>query len=449
MANNKRRYIRKRDRTVILAIVLYISCPSALFAGDYAYGLGYSSEYSSNITRVPVNEQKEWINSVMAGFGYTESTPNLVAHVLSQVEYRHYKNNVFDDETLLNLDSSAVWTVSPQRFTWSVADVYRQLQTNVTAAETPATRENVNVFTTGPDFFVHVSPVQTLVLGARYGNVYTAHDNSDNDRVLGYTRWQYQSTPRTTLSLNYEVLGVNYKDSVANNDYTQQDIYFSARTRPSRSEYMLELGETNISRERNSDLHGGRGKLSWVRELNPESSAGASYSAEFSNVGNDVLARSAAAAVPSPAPVAAPGAITSTSDIYYAKRGQVFYTRHGSRFGAALQIFGQDIDYETTPNDNRQTGGNLELAYYYSETFTVVLFSDYVKTKYSELNRRDTDMDSGVRFSHRTGRNILMSLEGRKTERTSTDPTAPYTDNRVLFTVLYSGGPAFRTLSVR
>jgi len=447
VANNKRRHIRKRDRTVILAIVLYISCPSALFAGDFAYGLGYSSEYSSNITRAPVNEQKEWTNSVLAGFGYAENAPNLVARVLAEAEYRNYKNNVFDDETLFNLDSFAVWTVSPQRFTWSVADVYRQLQTSVTAAETPATRENVNVFTTGPDFFVHVSPVQTLVFGARYGNVYTAHDNSDNDRLLGYTRWQYQSTPRTTLSLNYEVLNVNYKDSVANNDYTQQDLYFSAHTRPSRSEYILDLGATNISRDRNNDLHQGRGKLSWVRELNPESSAGASYSAEFSNTGNDVLARSTATAGPSPAPAAAPGAVTS--DIYYARRGQAFYTGHSSRYGVALQIFGQDVDYEATPDDNRQTGGNLELTYYYSETFTAILFSDYVRTKYSELARRDVDRDSGIRFSHRAGRNILVSLEGRKTERTSTDPTAPYTDNRVLFTVLYSSGPVFRTLSVR
>jgi hypothetical protein len=447
VANNKLQYIRKRDRTVILATVLYISCPSVLFAGDFAYGLGYSSEYSSNITRVPVNEQKEWINSVMAGFGYTENVPNLVARVLSQVEYRHYNNNVFDNETLFNLDSSAVWTVSPQRFTWSVADVYRQLLTGVTVAETPTTRENVNVFTTGPDFFVHVSPVQTLVFGARYGSVYTSHDNTDNDRTLGYTRWQYQSTPRTILSLNYEVLDVTYKDNVANNDYVQQDIYFSARTRPSRSEYMLELGATNISMDRNSDLHEGRARLSWMREFNPESSAGASYSAEFSNTGNDVLARSAAAAGPSPVPAVAPGAVTS--DIYYVRRGQVFYARHGSRLGAMLQIFGQNLDYEATPYDNRQTGGNLELAYYYSETFTAVLFSDYVRTRYSELSRRDTDMDSGMRFSHRAGRNILVGLEARRTERTSTDPTAPYTDNRVLFTVLYSGGPAFRTLSVR
>ena len=115
----------------------------------------------------------------------------------------------------------------------------------------------------------------------------------------------------------------------------------------------------------------------------------------------------------------------------------------------ALQIFGQDLDYEATPDDNRQTGGNLVLTYYYSETFTAALFSDYVKTKYSELTRRDIGRDSGMRFSHRTGRNILMSLEGRKTERTSTEPTAPYTDNRVLFTVLYSSGPVFRTLTVR
>lgn len=428
-----------------MAIVLYGSCPSALFAGDFAYGLGYASEYSSNIMRVPVNEQKEWVNSVLGGVAYEENTPDLAARVWSQVAYLDYKNNVFEDEVLFDLDSSAVWTISPEQFTWSVADVYRQLPTSVTAPETPANREDVNVFATGPDYFVHVSPVQTLVFGARYGNVYTREDNTDNDRLSGNARWEYQSTPRTTLSLNYVVQGVRYKDSVANEDYVQQDLYLSMRTLPSRSEYILDIGATNISRDRSGDVQQGRGRLSWLRELNPESSAGAWYSAEYSNTGNDVLARSAPPGIPPASPVA-PTAVTS--DIYYTKRAQAFYTGHSTRFGMVLQVFGEDVDYEVTPDDNRQTGGNLELAYFHSETFAAVLFGDYEKTEYSELDRRDIDTYAGLRFSHQASREILLSLEGRKTERRSTDPTASYTDNRVLFFVLYSSGPVYRSLSV-
>jgi len=446
---NKPRYIRKRDTVVVLALALYGLCPAVLHAGEFAYGLGYSSEYSSNIAHVPDNAQNEWINSVMAGIGYAENTPDLVAHVLSQVQYLNYHNNVFANDTLFNLDSSAVWTVSPQRFNWSASDVYRQLPIDVTATDTPANRENVNVFSTGPDFLVHVSPVQTIALGGRYGNVYTAHDNTDNDRASGYARWLYQSTPRTTYSLNYETQDVRYKDDVANTNFKQQDLYASVHTRPSRSEFILDLGTTKISRDRTADVRQGRGKLTWMRQINPDSSMGAAFSSEFSNTGNDVLAASTPATgpVPSPVPVTQPSAVTS--DVYRTKRGEVFYSLQSSRFGTAFQVFGQQVDYQLTPDDNRQSGGNLRFSYYYSDTFTTTLFGDYTKTRYTILERRDIDRNAGLRFAHRVGRDILMTLEGRRIERASTDPTAPFTDNRVLFTVLYSTGPVFRTLSAR
>lgn len=448
MKKNKSRYLGKRDTVVVLALALYGFCPATSYAGDFAYGLGYSSMYSSNIAHASVNPQKEWINSVMAGIGYAENTPDVVARVLSQAQYNKYKY-VYGDETLFNLDSSAVWTVSPQRFNWSAQDVYRQLPVVITATATPANRQNVNVFSTGPDFLLHFSPVQTLALGARYGNFYASRSNVDNDNVSGYARWLYQSTPRTTYSLNYEVFQVDYKDDVANVNRKQQDLYLSVHTRPSRSEYMLDLGTTRISRDRMADLRQGRGRLSWVREINPETNMGASVGAEFSNTGNDVLAASAAAAgpAPSPAPVVQPSVVTG--DVYRTKRGQVFYSRHSSRFGTSLQVFGQEVDYQLTPFDNRQSGGDLQLSYYYSDTITTTLFSYYVKTKYTILTRRDTDRDAGLRFAYRVGRDILTALEGRRIERSSTDPTAPFTDNRILFTVLYSSGPAFRALSTR
>lgn len=448
MKNNKLRYNGKRDTAVILAILLYGFFPAALFAGDFAYGLGYSSEYSSNITHVPVNEQKEWINSVMAGVGYAANTPDVVAHVLSQAQYNKYKY-VFGDETLFNLDSAAIWTVSPQRFNWSVQDVYRQLPVVITSTETPANRQNVNVFSTGPDFLLRVSPVQTLALGARYGNFYSSTSNTDNNNASGYARWLYQSTPQTTYSLNYEVLDIRYKDDVANINYKQQNLYFSAHTRLSRSEYILDLGSTTLSRDRFADVRLGSERLSWVREVNPDSSMGASYSAGFSNTANDVLAASTPATGPAPlsVPVTQPAAVTS--DVYRTKRGEAFYTLHTSRFGTALQIFGQEVDYQLTPNDNRQSGGNLQFSHFYSDTVTTTVFANYVKTKYTILMRKDTDRTAGLRFAYRVGRDILMTLEGRRIERTSTDPTAPFTDNRVLFTVLYSSGPVFRTLSTR
>jgi len=443
--NNKPRHRSKGDKAVILAGILLSGCPTALFAGESAYALGYSGIYSSNIAHVPDNPTSVWTNSLFAGIAYMENTPDLVAHVLSEANYLNYNNSTYGNETLFHLDSAALWNISPQRFTWMVQDVYTQLPVDITATETPSNRQNVNVFNTGPDFLLHFSPVQTLALGARYGNLNTSGDDTDNNRYSGYTRWQYQSTPRTNYSLNYEVLKVAYKDNVANTDYTQQDVYVRADTRPSRSEFILDLGATRISRDQQSDVDQSRGKISWVRQLNPESTMGAYYSVEVSNTANDVLAASAAG--PS-SPAATPTA-GSTSDIYNTKRGQVFYTQRSTHFGTSLQIFYQNLQYEVLPDSNRQTGGNLALDYYATQVSTTTLFGSYAETKYTDYYRNDTDRNVGLRFSYQLVRNITMSIEGQRLERVSTTSSESFVDNRALFTVLYTSNPLYRTLSGR
>jgi hypothetical protein len=433
---------RKGDKAFILAGILLCGCPVATYAGDLAYGLGYGSLYRSNIAHVAVDPTSEWTNSIMAGIAYVENTPDLQAHALGEAYYLNYKRNTYANETLFNLDSAALWNISPQRFTWMAQDVYTQLPLDVTTTETPANRQNVNVFQTGPEFQMHFSPVQTLVLGARYGSIYTSGDNTDNDRYGGYSRWQYQSTPRTQYSLNYEAFKVWYKDTVDNTDYTQQNLYVRADTRPSRSQIILDLGATRISRDQESDVNQNMGKLSWLRQVNPETSMGAYYSVEISNTANDILAGSSA---PPGSPAAPPPG--STSDIYTAKRSQVFYSQHSTHFGTALELFYQDLDYQVLPDDNKQGGGNLGIDYYATEVSTITLYGSYAKTKYTDYYRNDIDRDTGLRFSYLLGRNIELRVEGQRLQRASTSPSESYVDNRLLFTVMYTSNPLYRTLS--
>jgi hypothetical protein len=170
-------------------------------AGEFAYGLGYLATHSDNVTRVPIDERSDWINSYLAGFAYRENSADLVAHVLAQAEYDTYHMHTFGNQTLYYLDSSAVWTVSPQRFTWTVEDQARQALINSTGVVTPTNEVGINVLSTGPDALLRFSPVQSLALGARVGDVYTGSVDADNKRFNGSAGWLYQASSVTTYSL--------------------------------------------------------------------------------------------------------------------------------------------------------------------------------------------------------------------------------------------------------
>lgn len=449
MINNQSRGEGNGGKPTAIGILLFASVISPLQAGEFAYGLGYVATHSDNITLVPTNERSDWIHSLLAGCAYQENSTDLVARVLAQAEYNTYQKNTFADEPRYYLDSSAVWTISPQRLFWTLEDAARQALINSTAVDTPANRTNVNVLSTGPGVVLRFSPVHSLALDARASDVYTGQANADNKRFNGSAGWLYQASSVATYSMNYQTLDVKYDDSTLNNDFMRQDLFARAQYRPSRSQYVLDLGVTDLNRDRGNDLSGTLARLSWIRQLSPESTFGISASTELSDTSTDILAASEILTAPTVVPeqaamIAAQSQYVITSDVYHAKHGEIVYTRRGSQFGWQLQASQRKFDYETIVTDSRkETGGRLQINYFYSEATTATLFTTYIKTEYLNFVRRDTDRYSGIRFGYRLTRTISLGLEANRTDRTSTDPTSNYVDNRMLLSVLYSSGPLF------
>lgn len=450
-------------RTPLLATVLALGIVTPVPAGDFAYGLGYTASHSDNITRAPANERSEVTNNYLAGIAYMERTVDLIAQILAQAEFRDYRDDIFGDETVFNVRSSVLWIISPQRFTWTVEDSFKEEQVDPAAADTPANRTNVNAFSTGPDFYVRFSPVNALALGARAGNVATGSANVDSNRFSGSARWLYQATGISTYSLNFQAMDVNYDDSAANADFTRHDIFLRGDYRPSRSRYLVDLGTTQVNPERGRDLDGTLARLSWIRQLTQESTFGLSASGEYSDTGTDVLAAASTATSAATSPAGMPlgsqslstasgGDLLSeavTSDVYYAKRSEVFYNRRGSSFGVDFTAYGRDLDFETTAQDRKEMGGRLQLAFFYSGATTVTLFTEQLKTDFQSFVREDTERNSGLRFNYRATRTLSLGLEGRRTERSSTVPTVEYEENRVFLSLLYTSSPLFSPIPTR
>ena len=426
---------------LLTGALLCAGAAEPVHAGTFAYGLGYSVEHSDNIARVSTNEQSDTIQSLLTGFAYQESSIDLVANVAAQATYNTYQKNSFGDETLFDLDSSAVWTISPQRFTWTLVDRSQQGLVDSTSPDTPANRTNLNVLSTGPDVYLRFSPVQTLTFSARVGDVYTGKANVDNRRIRGTAGWLYQSSPITTLSLNYQVEKVNYEDSVLNDDYSHEETFVRADFRPSRSQYLIDLGVTKINYDHGGDVKGTLARLSWIRQSTRETSFGVSVRKEFSDTGQ--------AALESSTPGSQGVATTVTGDVYTTKGGNIFYFHRGSQFGAQLQAEKRKLEYERSPQDRDETYGRLEMKYFFLGATTISLFSEYTRTKYFDIVLRNTDQNTGLRLDHHISRTVSLALEGRRIDRTSTVPASNYVDNRVLFTVLYSSGTLFSPLRIR
>lgn len=440
-----------RTATVRLAFVIVwlgAAAPSA-HAARAAYGFGYISEYSSNVERTPIDPKHDWINAAIGGLAYEENTADLAARVTGQVEYRNYAENTFSDDVLGTLDASSVWTLSPRRLTWTVEDAFRMVTLDPRAAATPRNLAGANIFNTGPDAYFRFGPLHTLSLGARYGNVYVGDADIDNNRYTGIVRWLYQSSPSAVWSLNLEHLNVAFDNDVLNENFRRDDAYARLLVRQARSELTLDAGRTRIDRDRSPELEGSLSRVGWRRQLSSESSFGLSAASGYQDVGAELLGFLTGPTAPVASPVPPVGTDVVTSDLYYSRQADVFYTRQGARFGGIVRAIARELDFETSLQDRDEAGGSLELGYVHSATTTATVFGDYLKIDYAQIARKDEDIHYGLRLAYLVARNVSVGLEGRRIERTSTDAASEFVDKRALLTVLYSTAPLYTPLSRR
>lgn len=409
-----------------------------LEAADTSYFLGYRGEYTTNVDRVPVNARDEHIHSLLAGFTYVDASPVLNVRVAPSVEYLHYANGTNEDETRLTLDAYILWAISPQRATWTLEDNVRQVRANATQTDTPSNIVTANVLSTGPDFYLRFGPVNRLQLGARFGTVYVEDSEDDNQRRLGYARWIYQASPLTMLSLNYEASTVEFQNETLNPTFSRQDYFIRVQSKLGHSTFDLDLGGTTIKRDGGGVEDGSLARVAWTRIPNTGTTLGVAAESSYGDTGTDLAATATAANTP------APGSGVTTSqnlvarDIFYAKRGTVFYQRLDSLLVTDLRLSQSNLEFEAVPLDDREeTGGVAALTYLYSGTISAGIFADRKKTRYLNVTQLDTDTNYGLRFSYRMTRRLTATLGVSKTERESTDPASRFVDERVFVTLLY------------
>jgi len=413
------------------------------YAGELAYGFGYVGEFSDNIRRTPTDQQSEFINSLIAGAAYRENGPELDAHLVAQVDYRDYMNDTYNDGPLFYADASLLWRISPQRFDWVFEDRADQLTRDVTLPSTPDNWVNSNIFSTGPDLYFRFGPVNTLVLGMRYGRAAYSDSNIDNSSLDASASWQYAANSEMTYSLNYLSHDVRYVDDVLNDNFTHQDVFVEINKHNPIASFLLDLGVTRIQRDQVGETRGNLVRLSWTEQLTPRSSTGILIASEYADAGTVLLSTATSPTQPPGALPTPPVTTEVTTDLFLTKRAEIYYARSGSSFGLNARVFYRDINYQITPEDRLEAGGLIEAIYNPPGLVTTTVYGTHFDTHYQSFVRDDRYNEIGIRFLYRINRNLSAALNGGVAWNSSTDPTQVYTDRRVLFSLQYSSGPLF------
>lgn len=430
-------------RSCVVALCWVCAWSAPIFAAQVDFGAGLSSTYESNMLRTTTDPRPELYQSLMGAASIVQTTGDLNARLLAQLEYRHFTRHTFSDDTTGYLEEAALWTIAPRRLNWTLNDTFREVLVNLTAPNTPGNRTKSNTLETGPDLTFTLSGSNSVLLSARYGRFDVQNSLADNKRYGASLRGVHALSPESKVSLNYEMMDVSFEPQATPfPKVLEQNAYGRYETLHAGDGVTVDLGQTRATQEGGQSFQGRLERLTLIKAFGLESTVRLSYSDEISDTYSDLIRGITLSAVPTdPAVVIIQG--LATADIYHSKQGSLAYVNQGGRFQYGFVGLGRKVDFATLDEDYDERGGRLYLAWLFSPAGRFLATGYYSRRTYLTLDRQDTDRDYSASAEFKVNRNLTITLLGNLVSRDSTALGVSYVDRRAMLLLGYTFGQQF------
>lgn len=423
-------------RTGAIAGSLLTLCSNA-YALRSEVSVGAGLEYSDNVRLVETGEQNETTRIALFGFALTEQSSAIKMNVRSLTEYRNYQNGVFKDELLFNLNGDLNVTLIPNRFEWVVRDYFRQGAPNRRLPDTPSNRINVNTFSTGPDLKFRFGSVDSILASARYSDHYFEDNLSDSERQLVSIKWMHQLINRGVVSATISAQNVDFTESVANDDFTRNEIYASYITTQGHNEIQLDIGSTIIDRDVGKDINGFLGRLNWIRQLGENAAFELAAYAQYTDSGLNLLNAGSATTLTTTL-----GNEQLSTGLFYDESLKATYRRGRMGNSYAIGTFLRKEDYETLTTLDRGSYGvllNGERALMARVIGNA--HASYTQYDFDVSNETQKVLEVGAGIDYRLSRHLNMTFDITRRSRDSNIAGFDYDENRALLTLYYGADP--------
>lgn len=415
---------------------LMMLCSNA-YALRSEVSVGAGLEYSDNIRLVETGEQNETTHIALFGFALTEQSSAIKMDVRSLTEYRNYQNGVFDNDLLFNLNGDLNITFIPNRFDWVVRDYFRQGAPNRRLPETPSNRININTFSTGPDLKFRLGSVDSILASARYSDHYFENNLSDSERQLVSLSWMHQLINRGVVSATILAENVDFTESVANDDFTRNEIYASYLTTQGHSEIQIDMGSSIIDRDMGKDINGFLGRLNWIRQLGENAAFELAAYAQYTDSGLNLLNAGA-----SPLQTTTLGNEQLSTGVYYDESIRATYRRGHMGNSYAIGTFARKEDYESvTTLDRKSYGVLLDGERTLMARLVGNVHASYTQYDFDVSNEIQKVLEVGAGIDYRLSRHLNMAFDITRRSRDSNIAGFDYDENRALLTLYYGADP--------
>lgn len=409
-----------------------IACSTLLAAGvahaDLDLSVGVGAGYSDNIARTATNERDEKIGTAKLDLTWREQTRRIDGDAHVDLSYYDYLDNTFSSEVVGTADGRLSLQLVPEYMTWLFQDSFGQAQSDPFVPVTPANRENLNYFTTGPDFFLRLGSAAQARLFGRYSRTDYERSPLDADRKSGGVGLM-RSGGRGELSLNAVTETTDFKQNV-NPDYDRDNVFVRYRLVGARTELISELGYTWIQRDGSDKKDGGAlVNIEVQRDISASSTLRLRLGQQLTDSGEAL--RGALEGGGAPGAGGSGPDITATADPFQNRQAGLEWRFARNRTSFVLGSAWYKDEYETqTQLDRRRIVYSAEFTRQLGPTLELGLLANLADEKFENVDLDSDESVVGALLNWRPGEHFGFTFTVNRYDRSTSSGLGEYKENR-------------------
>jgi hypothetical protein len=425
---------RQGVRLMIAAAFACAAWPAA--GADLDYRVSVGAGHSDNIQRAPVNEIDEDIASAGLRFAFDERTARLRADIVGDLAYYDYLDDTYDSEVVGNIYADTLFALVQDRLTWAVNDQFGQVLTDPFLPSTGENRENINYFSTGPDFLMGLGSQMRVRIGARYALVDYEESPLDSTNTGGQLALIREISDRSSMSLNASVQQIEY-DAQPGADFDQLETYLRYQVEGSRTNLDVDAGFSQLDREAGDGTEGGLLlRVDASRRISGSSTVTLGLGREFTTSAG---AFAGAQGIINVGLDAAPGRQTPDPFTLDQARLGWNFTRNVTSLSVSAGLAKRSYD-DNPVLDQSTTTLAARLRRELSPTTSLELFASQTAVQFEPPAPDYQDMTAGASFGWRLTRNLTLDLRYDLFKRSADSAATEYTENRLWLSISYGRG---------
>ncbi|MEM1434610.1 MAG: hypothetical protein AAGG11_11185 [Pseudomonadota bacterium] len=253
------------QRLKAAAAVMLLASPSAL-ALEWNGLVGFGVWQSDNETRSSSTEREETTFEPIVGLSLRENTAALQIDANYTAQRRLFKNDTFNDLTIVTGTGSLYWEALPNRFDLTVLQNNTESTNQFFARGDQGSRQEVRTTEATPRLRFRVRGTDELQFSYRYRNLSQERFDvaSETQDLIG--RYQIGLSERTQLNLEY-INGDTEYDVATAPELERRIVQATYSVQGDRSNFQLTGGESEFVRTGREDTDGFTGNLLWTYNL--------------------------------------------------------------------------------------------------------------------------------------------------------------------------------------